>query len=120
MSANPRVKTKIPAKAKERAAQVNRLQRSSDEMGKFDNASATSVPMAIAALVGLGIEVLFCLFLLVFLISDSTKIFYDYFLRAWMGPLHFDLFGLLVLRHSFFKRKKLQTQQNVYAIQVAP
>ena len=64
---------KVPATAKKRAAQVNRLQRSSDEMGKFDNASATSVPMAIAAVVGLGIEIIFYLFLFVFLLTDSTK-----------------------------------------------
>ena len=46
MATNRKVKSSIPAKAKARAAQVNRLQRSSNEMGKFDNASATSVPMA--------------------------------------------------------------------------
>ena len=113
MSANPRVKTKIPAKAKERAAQVNRLQRSSDEMGKFDNASATSVPMAIAALVGLGIEVLFYLFLLVFLISDSTKIFYDYFYERGWVPYILTYLACWSFAILFFKRKKLQTQQNV-------
>ena len=36
--------TKVPAQAKKRASQVNMMQRSEDEMGKFDNASATSVP----------------------------------------------------------------------------
>ena len=56
---------KVPAKAKERAFQVNMMQRSFDEMGKFDNASATSVNMAITAGVGLGLEVAFYLFLLV-------------------------------------------------------
>ena len=60
-------------RAKARAAQVNMMQRSSDEMGKFDNASATSVSMVQAALVGLGIEILFYLFLLIFLISDGHQ-----------------------------------------------
>ena len=120
MSANPRVKTKIPAKAKERAAQVNRLQRSSDEMGKFDNASATSVPMAIAALVGLGIEVLFYLFLLVFLISDSTKIFYDYFYERGWVPYILTYLACWSFAILFFKRKKLQTQQNVMQFKLLP
>ena len=66
---------KVPQRAKKRAAQVNMMQRSSDEMGKFDNASATSVNMGITAGIGLVIEVVFYLFLLVFLLSDSTKIF---------------------------------------------
>ena len=77
--------TKVPPKAKERAFQVNMMQRSFDEMGKFDNASATSVSMGITALIGLGIEVAFYAFLFVFRISDSTKIFYDYFYeRGWV------------------------------------
>jgi len=50
---------KVPTRAKERAAQVNMMQRSFDEMGKFDNASATSVNMAITAGIGLGLEVVF-------------------------------------------------------------
>ena len=59
--------------------QVNLMQRSFDEMGKFDNASATSVNMALTAGIGLGLEVAFYAFLLVFKLSDSTRIFYDYF-----------------------------------------
>ena len=43
---------KVPEKAKRRAAQVNMMQRSSDEMGKFDNASATSVNMGVTAGIG--------------------------------------------------------------------
>ena len=81
MSASTKVKPKIPAKAKARAAQVNRLQRSSDEMGKFDNASATSVPMAIAALVGLGIEVVFYLFLLFSSSRTALKLFMITFMK---------------------------------------
>ena len=40
---------KVPERAKKRAAQVNMMQRSVEEMGKFDNASATSVNMGITA-----------------------------------------------------------------------
>ena len=42
---------------KEKFTQINVMQRSADEMGKFDNASATSVPMARTALLGLGLGV---------------------------------------------------------------
>ena len=61
--------TKVPAKAKKRAAQVNMMQRSTDEMGKFDNTSATSISIGITAVIGLGIELCFYLFVLVFWIS---------------------------------------------------
>ena len=61
--------TKVPAKAKKRAAQVNMMQRSTDEMGKFDNTSATSISMGITAVIGLGIELCFYLFMLVFRIN---------------------------------------------------
>jgi len=37
---------------KEKFTQINVMQRSAGEMGKFDNASATSVPMAKAACLG--------------------------------------------------------------------
>ena len=61
--------TKVPAKAKKRAAQVNMMQRSTDEMGKFDNTSATSISMGITAVIGLGIELCFYLFVLIFWIN---------------------------------------------------
>jgi hypothetical protein len=77
--------TKVPAQAKKRASQVNMMQRSQDEMGKFDNASATSVSMGITALIGLGVEVGFYLFVLVFRISPNTQIISDYFYeRGWV------------------------------------
>ena len=76
---------KVPERAKKRAAQVNMMQRSTDEMGKFDNASATSVNMGITAGIGFGVLVVFYIFLLIFLFSDSTKIFYEYFYeRGWV------------------------------------
>ena len=61
---------KVPAKAKKRAAQVNMMQRSSDEMGKFDNTSATSISMGITAVMGLGIEIGFYLFVLLLGAAD--------------------------------------------------
>lgn len=120
MSVNPKVKTKIPAKAKARAAQVNRLQRSTDEMGKFDNASATSVPMAIAALVGLGLEIIFYLFLFVFLLSDSTKILYDYFYERGWVPYVLTYLACWSFAILFFKSKKLKNQQNVMQFKLLP
>ena len=120
MSSNPKVKAKIPAKAKARAVQVNRLQRSSDEMGKFDNASATSVPMAIAALVGLGIEVVFYLFLFVFLMSDSTQIIYDYFYERGWVPYVLTYLACWSFAILFFKHRKLKNQQNVMQFKLLP
>ena len=52
MKKNPVNNIKVPARAKKRAAQVNMMQRSSDEMGKFDNTSATSISMGITAVMG--------------------------------------------------------------------
>ena len=120
MNGKPKLKTKIPAKAKERAVQVNRLQRSADEMGKFDNASATSVPMAITALVGLGIELVFYLFLLVFLLSDSTKIFYDYFYERGWVPYVLTYLTSWSFAILWFKRKKLSNQVNVMQFKLLP
>ena len=120
MSANPKIKSKIPAKAKARAAQVNRMQRSTDEMGKFDNASATSVPMAIAALVGLGIEVVFYLFLFVFLLSDSTQIIYDYFYERGWVPYVLTYLASWSFAILFFKHRKLKSQQNVMQFKLLP
>ena len=120
MSPSTKVKPKIPAKAKARAAQVNRLQRSSDEMGKFDNASATSVPMAIAALVGLGIEVVFYLFLFVFLLTDSTQIIYDYFYERGWVPYVLTYLACWSFAILYFKRKKLKNQQNVMQFKLLP
>ncbi len=113
MSASTKVKPKIPAKAKARAAQVNRLQRSSDEMGKFDNTSATSVPMAITALIGLGFEIALYLFLLIFLLSDSTKIIHDYFYERGWVPYLLTYLACWSYAILYFKRKKLKNQENV-------
>ena len=107
-------------KAKERASQVNMMQRSSEEMGKFDNTSATSVPMAITALLGLGIEICFYLLLLLFRISESTQILSDYFYeRGWVPYLLAYLacwaFAILIL-----KRQKLKKQENVMQFKLLP
>ena len=107
-------------KAKERASQVNMMQRSSEEMGKFDNTSATSVPMAITALLGLGIEICFYLLLLLFRISESTQILSDYFYeRGWVPYLLSYLacwaFAILIL-----KRQKLKKQENVMQFKLLP
>ena len=119
MSSNPKVKAKI-SKPKPEHVQVNRLQRSSDEMGKFDNASATSVPMAIAALVGLGIEVVFYLFLFVFLMSDSTQIIYDYFYEQGWVPYVLTYLACWSFIILFFKHRKLKNQQNVMQFKLLP
>jgi len=111
---------KVPAKAKERAFQVNMMQRSFDEMGKFDNASATSINMAIAAGIGLGIEVAFYLFLLLFRVSDSTKIFYDYFYERGWVPYVLTFLTCWSLAILWFKRKKLHSQQNIMQFKLLP
>ena len=70
---------------KEKFTQINVMQRSAGEMGKFDNASATSVPMAKAALLGLALGMAFYLFILVFQLSESTNVIYLYFYdRGWV------------------------------------
>lgn len=107
-------------RAKARAAQVNRMQRSSDEMGKFDNVSATSVSMGIAALVGFGIELVFYLFLLVFLLSDSTQIIYDYFYERGWVPYVLTYLACWSFAILFFKQRKLKRQQNVMQFKLLP
>ena len=67
-----------------RAAQVNMMQRSVEEMGKFDNASATSVNMGITAGIGLGIMVVLSI-LVGFPAFGFNRIFYEYFYeREWV------------------------------------
>lgn len=112
--------TKVPPKAKERAFQVNMMQRSFDEMGKFDNASATSVSMGITALIGLGIEAAFYAFLFIFRISDSTKIFYDYFYERGWVPYVVTYLACWSIAILWVKRKKLLSQQNVMQFKLLP
>ena len=111
---------KVPSRAKERAVQVNMMQRSFDEMGKFDNASATSVNMAITAGIGLGLELVFYLFLLVFRVSDSTKIFYDYFYERGWVPFVLTYLTSWAIAILWFKRQKLRSQQNVMQFKLLP
>ena len=111
---------KVPEKAKRRAAQVNMMQRSSDEMGKFDNASATSVNMGITAGIGLGIEAAFYLFLLVFTASDSTKIFYEYFYERGWVPFVVTYLACWSLAILWVKRKKLKGQLNIMQFKLLP
>ena len=51
---------------KERMEQINMMRRSSVEAGKFDNSASPSAPMALSALVGLGLELIFYLLLFPF------------------------------------------------------
>jgi len=111
---------KVPSRAKERAVQVNMMQRSFDEMSKFDNASATSVNMAITAGIGLGLELVFYLFLLVFRASDSTKIFYDYFYERGWVPFVLTYLTCWAIAILWFKRQKLRSQQNVMQFKLLP
>ena len=120
MPKQTKIRTKVPEKAKKRAAQVNMMQRSSDEMGKFDNTSATSVPMAITALIGLGFEIALYLFLLFFLLSDSTKIIHDYFYERGWVPYLLTYLASWSFAILYFKRKKLKNQENVMQFKLLP
>ncbi len=105
---------------KEKFTQRNVMQRSADEMGKFDNASATSVPMAKAALLGLALSIFFYLFVLLFALSESTSVIKAYFYdRGWVPYvltfLTFWSFGVLIL-----KRRKLLNQLNVIQFKLLP
>tara|TARA_Y100001947_G_C10335899_1_gene303009 strand:+ start:566 stop:1636 length:1071 start_codon:yes stop_codon:yes gene_type:complete len=111
---------KVPARAKERAMQVNLMQRSFDEMGKFDNASATSVNMALTAGIGLGLEVAFYAFLLVFKLSDSTRIFYDYFYERGWVPFVLTYLTCWSFAILWVKSRKLKSQQNVMQFKLLP
>ena len=110
------MRTKVPEKAK-RAAQVNMMQRSSDEMGKFDNTSATSVPMAITALMGLGFEVALYIFLLIFQVSDSTKIIHDYFYERGWVPYLLTYLACWSFAILYFKRQKIEESGKRHAVQ---
>ena len=112
--------TKVPAQAKKRASQVNMMQRSEDEMGKFDNASATSVSMGITALIGLGIEVGFYLFVLVFRISPNTQIISDYFYERGWVPYVLTYLACWSFAILFLKRKKLKGQLNIMQFKLLP
>lgn len=111
---------KVPERAKKRAAQVNMMQRSTDEMGKFDNASATSVNMGITAGIGLGVLVVFYIFLLVFLFSDSTKIFYEYFYERGWVPYVVSYLACWSFAILWVKRKKLKGQLNIMQFKLLP
>lgn len=111
---------KVPEKAKRRAAQVNMMQRSSDEMGKFDNASATSVNMGVTAGIGLGMEAVLYLFLLVFKVSDSTKIFYEYFYERGWVPYVVTYLACWSFAILWVKRKKLKGQLNIMQFKLLP
>ena len=89
-------------------------------MGKFDNTSATSVPMAITALLGLGIEICFYLLLLLFRISESTQILSDYFYERVLGSLFTRLSGLLGFRNLDSQKTKLKKQENVMQFKLLP
>jgi biopolymer transport protein ExbB/TolQ len=112
--------TKVPAQAKKRASQVNMMQRSEDEMGKFDNASATSVSMGITALIGLGVEVGFYLFVLVFRISPNTQIISDYFYERGWVPYVLTYLACWSFAILFLKRKKLKGQLNIMQFKLLP
>ena len=111
---------KVPIQAKKRAAQVNMMQRSTDEMGKFDNASATSVSMGITALIGLGIEVVFYLFILIFRISPNTQILSDYFYERGWVPYVLTYLACWSFAILFLKRKKLKGQLNIMQFKLLP
>ncbi len=111
---------KVPERAKKRAAQVNMMQRSVEEMGKFDNASATSVNMGITAGIGLGIMVVFYLSLLVFLLSDSTRIFYEYFYEREWVPYVVTYLACWSFAILWVKRQKLKGQLNIMQFKLLP
>ena len=105
---------------KEKFTQINVMQRSADEMGKFDNASATSVPMAMAALLGLGLGVGFYTFVLIFKFSESTEIMTAYFYdRGWV-PFVLTYLTCWSFAILWFKRRKLVNQLNVMQFKLLP
>ena len=112
--------TKVPAQAKRRATQVNMMQRSEDEMGKFDNASATSISMGITALLGLGLELGFYLFVLLFRVSPSTQIISDYFYERGWVPYVLTYLACWSFAILFLKRKKLKGQLNIMQFKLLP
>ena len=116
MAKQTKMRTKVPEKAKKRAAQVNMMQRSSDEMGKFDNTSATSVPMAITALMGLGFEVA------LYILTDfsSFGLHQDHsrlLLRRGVGSVPFDLSCLLVFCDPLLQAQKIEESGKRHAVQ---
>lgn len=120
MQKNSQKIQKVPMQAKKRAAQVNMMQRSTDEMGKFDNASATSVSMGITALIGLGVEVVFYLFILIFRISPNTQILSDYFYERGWVPYVLTYLACWSFAILFLKRKKLKGQLNIMQFKLLP
>ena len=82
-------------------------------MGKFDNASAHRF-MAIAALVGFGIEVVFYLFLFVFLSRTALKLFMITFMKE-VGCLMATYLSLVIC-YFYFQKKKLKKKAECYAI----
>ena len=81
---------------KQRMEQINMMRRSAEEAGKFDNSDSTSAPMALSALVGLGLEAVFYVLLFPFVDfapaegfsaenPDGTPLFMAYFWkRGWV------------------------------------
>ena len=69
---------------------------------------------------GLGIEIVFYLFLFVFLLSDSTTIIYDYFYERGWVPYVLTYLACWSFAILFFKQKKLKKQQNVMQFKLLP
>ena len=105
---------------KEKFTQINVMQRSAVEMGKFDNASATSVPMEKAALLGLALAVGFYLFVLVFKLLESTEVITAYFYERGWVPYVLTYLTAWSFAILWFKRRKLANQLNVMQFKLLP
>ena len=76
--------------------------------------------MAITALIGLGVEIALYLFLLIFLISDSTKIIHNYFYERGWVPYLLTYLACWSFAILYFKRKKLKNQEKVVQFKLLP
>ena len=105
---------------KERMEQINMMRRSSDEAGKFDNSASTSAPMALAALVGLGMEFAFYFLLLPFKAFDSTEIIAAYFYERGWVPYVLTYLAAWSCAILLFKYRKMKGQKAAMLYKLLP
>ena len=116
---------------KERMEQINMMRRSAAEAGKFDNTASTSAPMALAALVGLGLECVFYLLLFPFVDfapaegfsgenPDGTPLFMAYFWKRGWVPWVLTYLTFWSSAILWFKYGKLKTQKAAMLYKLLP
>ncbi len=116
---------------KERMEQINMMRRSSVEAGKFDNSASTSAPMALSALVGLGLEFIFYMLLFPFVDfapvdgftaenPDGTPLFMAYFWKRGWVPFVLTYLTFWSTAILYFKFRKLKTQKQAMLYKLLP